>query len=93
MPDFYISFHIFCNRNKIKITNPSICQLNKLPPVSGYPLHNENRKWGKKIPDSEFVNFAKTHGIWFVQVVNFLILKVKDISIFAAKISIFWGAG
>ena len=32
-------------------------------------------------------NFAKTQGIWFAQVVNSLILKVKDISIFASKIS------
>ena len=37
----------------------------------------------------EFGNFAKTQGIWFAQVVNSLILTVKDISIFAAKISIF----
>ena len=36
----------------------------------------------------EFGNFAKTQGIWFAQVVNFLILKVKGISIFAAKIFI-----
>ena len=35
----------------------------------------------------EFGYFAKTQGIWFAQVVNSLILKVKDISIFAAKIS------
>ena len=35
----------------------------------------------------EFGNFAKTHGIWFAQVVNSLILKVSDIAIFAAKIS------
>ena len=34
----------------------------------------------------EFENVAKTQGIWFAQVVNFLILKVGDISIFAAKI-------
>ena len=34
----------------------------------------------------EFGNFAKTQGIWFAQVVNSLILKVKDISIFAAKL-------
>ena len=33
-----------------------------------------------------FGNFAKTQGIWFAQVVNSLILKVKDISLFAAKI-------
>ena len=39
----------------------------------------------------EFGNFAKTEGIWFAQVVYSLILKVKDISIFAAKISIFCG--
>ena len=31
----------------------------------------------------EFGNFAKTQGIWFAQVVNSLILRVKDISIFA----------
>ena len=37
----------------------------------------------------EFGNFAKLQGkqrIWFAQVVNSLILKVKDISIFAMKI-------
>ena len=34
-------------------------------------------------------NFAKTQGIWFGQVVNSLILKVKDIALFAAKMSIF----
>ena len=38
----------------------------------------------------EFVNLAKTQGILVAQVVNSLILKVKDISIFAAKISIFF---
>ena len=38
----------------------------------------------------EFGNFAKTQGILFAQVVNSLILKVKDIAIFAAKISIFF---
>ena len=37
----------------------------------------------------EFGNFAKTQGILFAQVVNSLILKVEDIAIFAAKISIF----
>ena len=49
-------------------------------------------KWSKKILSGkhrEFGNFAKTPGIWFAQVVNSLILKVKDIAIFAAKISIF----
>ena len=47
-------------------------------------------KWPPKIPcqrkHREFGNFAKTQGIWFAQVVHSLILKVKDISIFAAKI-------
>ena len=33
---------------------------------------------------------GKTQGIWFPQVVNSLILKVKYISIFAAKIPIFF---
>ena len=37
----------------------------------------------------EFGNFAKTQGIWFAQVVNSLILKVKNNLVFAAKISIF----
>ena len=37
----------------------------------------------------EFGNFAKTQGILFAQVVNSLILNVKDTAIFAAKISIF----
>ena len=32
-------------------------------------------------------NTGKTHGIWFAKVVNSLILKVKAISEFAAKIS------
>ena len=46
-------------------------------------------KWTNKFSireNTEFGNFAKTHRIWFAQVVNFLILKVKDISTFAAKI-------
>ena len=34
-------------------------------------------------------NTGKTQGIWFAQVVNNLILKVKDVSIFAVKISNF----
>ena len=35
-------------------------------------------------------NTGKTQEIWFAQVVNSLILKVKDISVFAAKISVFF---
>ena len=37
----------------------------------------------------EFGNFAKTQGILFAQVVNSLILMVRDIAIFAMEISIF----
>ena len=34
-------------------------------------------------------NTGKTQGIWFAEVINSLILKVKDISIYAAKVSNF----
>ena len=48
-------------------------------------------KMAKEIPcqgkHREFGNFAKTQGIWFGQVVNSLILKIKYTSIFTAKIS------
>ena len=59
---------------------------------SGYPLHRENRENDPKKSLSakkhrEFGNFAKTRGIWFAQVENSLILKVKDLSKFAAKIT------
>ena len=40
-------------------------------------------------PVREFGNFAKTQGIWFAQLVNSVIIKVKYISIFAAKASNF----
>ena len=57
--------------------------------MPGCPRHRENRENDPKIPcqgkHREFGNFAKTHGIRFAQVVNSLILKVKDISIFAVK--------
>ena len=36
----------------------------------------------------EFGNFAKTQGILFAQVVDYLILKIHDIAIFATKCSI-----
>ena len=35
------------------------------------------------------LEFGKTQGIWFAQVVNSLILKVKDILIFAANFFFF----
>ena len=50
-------------------------------------------KWPTKFCQGkhrEFGNFAKTQGILFAEVVNFLILKVKDIAIFAAKFFIFF---
>ena len=57
----------------------------------GYQRHRENRENDQKNPcqgkHREYGNFAKTQGILFPQVVNSLILKVKDIAIFAAKIS------
>ena len=67
---------------------------------SGYPRHRENRENGNKKSLSgktqgigKFCqntgNFVKTQGISFAQVVNALILKVKDIVIFAAKIIFF----
>ena len=62
--------------------------------VAGYPLHRENRENGQKKSLSGKTQgnwkFAKTQGIRFAQVVNSLILKVKDISIFAAKIPFFF---
>ena len=63
-----------------------------------YPRHRENRENGKKKSLSgktqgiwKFCqNTGKTLGILFPQVVNSLMPKVKDIAIFAAKISIFF---
>ena len=58
-----------------------------LSSVAGYPRHRENRENGhqKKSLSGKtqgIWKFAKTQGIWFAQVVNSLILKVKDIVIF-----------
>ena len=62
------------------------CQL-KLRAGSG-----KTGKMARRIPcrgkRKEFGNFAKTQGIWFAQVVNSLIVKIKDTVIFAAKIAI-----
>ena len=52
-----------------------------------YPLHWENRENGPGNLDFFLPNTRK-NGIWFAQIVNSLILKVKDISILAARISI-----
>ena len=74
--------------------NCNMCSLNN---KTGYPRHRENRENGQKKSLSgktqgiwKFCpNTGKTQGILFAQVVNSLILKVKDAAIFAAKISIF----
>ena len=66
--------------------------------MSGYPRHRENREnGGGKIVVREntgnleiLPKHKETQGILFSQVVNSLILKVKDIAIFAAKIPIFF---
>ena len=65
--------------------------------MTEYPRHRENRENGnKKIPVRENTGnleilrkHRETQGIWCAQVVNSLILKVQNISVFAAKISIF----
>ena len=61
-----------------------------LLPCSGYPLHKENREnCPKEITVRENTgNFEilQKHRIWFAQVVISLILKVKDILIFVAKV-------
>ena len=59
--------------------------------MAGYPLDRENRENGPKNvcqeKHRECGNCAKTQEVWFARVVNSLILRVKDISIFVAKIS------
>ena len=45
----------------------------------------KTRKMTPKNPVREFANFAKTRGIWFAQVVNSLILKLKDVSDICCK--------
>ena len=74
----------------------TMCSVNNLT-ARGYPRHRKNRENGPKNSPSEKTqgiwkfcqNTGKTQGIWFALVVNSLIPKVKDIAIFAAKISIF----
>ena len=66
--------------------------------MAGYPRHRENRENGPKNSLSgktqgiwKFCqNTGKTLGIVLAEVVNVLILKVKDIAIVAAKESIFF---
>ena len=58
---------------------------------SGLPLHRENRENSLSGKTQGIWKFAKTQGICFAQVVNSLILKVKDIFMFPGKIPNFWG--
>ena len=70
------------------------CQQEHLSGTKRQGTHRQGKrgkqgKWPKKNPcqgkHRELGIFAKTQGIWFAQVVNSLILMVKDISIFEAK--------
>ena len=57
------------------------------------PTAQGKGKMAKGVPvgeNREFLNFAKTQGLLVAQVVNSLILKLKNIAIFAAKISKSW---
>ena len=59
------------------------------------PLHRENREnWGEKLSRKTqgIWKFCQNTGTWSAQVVQSLILKVKDISIFAEIIFIFFKA-
>ena len=73
----------------------SIPLISELMKLQGTHDTGKTGKMAKKSPcpgkHREFGNFAKTQGIllMFVQVINSLILKVKDTVIFATKISIF----
>ena len=64
----------------------------KFPPTSGrVPTAQGNRENGNNNKSCEgkhmeFGNFAKTQGILCAQVVNSLILKVKNILVFAMNI-------
>ena len=73
----------------------TMCTLNHIY-IKGTHATGKTGKMAKKNPcqgkHREFGNFAKTQGIWFAQVVNSLILKVKDVLIFAANF-FFGGAG
>ena len=74
----------------LRIASPCTGRNHIVPTKAGYSLHRENRENGNnKIPVTENTGnleiLSKTQGIWFAHVVNSLILKVKDISIFAAK--------
>ena len=62
--------------------------------LDGYPLHRENRENDKNNSLSGKTQgiwkFCQTQGILFAQVVDFLVLKIKSLTIFAAKISFFF---
>ena len=53
--------------------------------MTGYLLHRENKENWQGGKHREFGYFAKTQGILFAQVLDSLILKIRDIVILAAK--------
>ena len=55
----------------------------RVPTAQGKPGKRPKKSLSEK-KYREFGNVAKTKGIWFAQVVNSLILNVKDIFIFVA---------
>ena len=64
--------------------------LGLIPMIRVPTAQRKQGKWPKKNGQgkhNELGNFVKTQGIWFAEIVNSLILKVKNISIFAVKIS------
>ena len=81
---------------RLKVASVLICRADSLQlftiplSYSRVPMaQGKQRKWPCQGKQREFGNFAKTQGTFVAQVVNSLILKVKDTALFAAKISIF----
>ena len=56
---------------------------------TGYPLHRENRENDLSGKTQGIWKFCQTQGILFVEVVKFLILKIRDIAIIAAYFRFF----
>ena len=77
------------NNTFFKVHSSSSTTIIRVPTAQG-----KQGKWKKKSLSGKTQqiwkfcqNIGKMQEIWFAQVVNSLILKVKDISIFVAKIS------
>ena len=101
----HISMSSFLYRNYIKMLGKACtCRVHRLKksvhpvtklctPGAGYTLNFNTEQCthctGKSGKMATKIHTGNTQGIWFAQVVNSLILEVKDISIFAVKISNF----